>query len=234
MTIKTKIILALLLSISTSSALTLSQFIIFPPNASAQPNVTGEIDLESDTASQLSYEDIQKQAIDFTQLVLNNAKAAASGATPNMSRPSQVILNYLNDAYLYCTVVQGTCPSILDSILEFEVMQGAFANDSSCSSMKEFWRLWISADREKRLSYKIKTGFAAVTTDFRKNTRPKYIKCEESVKSVTSENQDIKGIMKSRYFADSPILKSLEAAPKILNEIAIKVPDVHKYTLKSN
>lgn len=88
---------------------------------------------------------------------------------------------YLSALYLYCSIKDGVCPEVLDVILTQDIINSVNAKKAECPNLKAFWKSWIANDMEKRHSYKVKMAYANQTASFKKDVRPQYVKCTETV-----------------------------------------------------
>lgn len=204
--------------------LLLPLFIIIPSIVVAQPKAPdrsavqgGEITMEQDSKTEDSYEVQQSKGIEFLKRV---AAAASSGGSGTIPMPEESTLSYLNVAYLYCSITEGTCPAIIDAVLEADVIN-ARSGSPSCPISTSFWKLYVRSDMEQRHNHYVKTGFLGVTDDFKKRRRPAYIKCKDTVAQILSDPNRA-----SRYQAGGQVLSSLNRAVRIAEELKAKVPNL--------
>jgi len=192
------------------------------PSVPANPRAnvqSGEITMEQDHKITDSYESQQDKSIEFLKKIQSIAAAGGSGS---VAMPEESILSYLNVAYLYCSVTQGTCPQILDSVLEADVInarsKGAAAG---CPIMTSFWKLYIRNDMEQRHNHFVKTGFLSLTDDFKRKERPTYIKCKDTITSILADPEKA-----TRYKNNSATVTSLHKAVRMAEELKVKVPNL--------
>lgn len=202
-----------------------------PPAISyAQPNnslLSGEImqDKEADRVDTNS--EIQDKTIAYFQDLQRRISDAASGTPPQALSPlSENSLTYLNLAYLHCTINAGTCPAILDALLEVDVINSRLASKAACPNLKQFWKLWIKGQMEERQSFLVKTAFLATTENFKKTQRSQYIKCDATVAEKILGESSNTDFFKRRYAAEATERTSAETVVKILKEIKAEVPDI--------
>lgn len=147
----------------------------------AQPkNLVGEIEFNeqsSDSPVVLA----RSEAKAFVEQLLKSAEASAPSAPGALSDRA---ITYFNATYLYCTVQKGVCPVVLDGLLESEIIGALADKGSSCKVLPKFWRSWLNGGFEERQKYQTKTGFLAEASQFTNSVRPKYIKCDATVKEM--------------------------------------------------
>ena len=198
--------------------LLLSNLCLAQSRSPSHENVqSGEITMEQDSKPADSYETQQEKAIGFIKKV--QSIAIAGGGT--IAAPDESVLSYLNVAYLYCSITQGTCPQILDNVLEADVMNSKAAGSVSCPIMTNFWKLYIKSDMEQRHSHYVRTGYLSTTEDFKKRVRPAYIKCKETISQILAAPD-----FSQRYKAGSQIQTSIQKSVRITEELKEKVPNL--------
>lgn len=208
----------------------LSLFLLIPTivvaeNRDAQQS--GEIVLEQDETRVESFGLTQDKSIQFFKDLQQKVEQGAAGTVPSANPEiDENALIYLNAAYHYCTVNAGTCPSLLDALLEADVINSRLKKQAQCPTLKAFWKEWVKNDMEKRLQYSVKTGFLADTEAFKKNERPKYIKCEPTVQAAIDGAGTDAEFFKARYSGDSTPKKATQRTVSILNEIKKRVGNV--------
>lgn len=179
----------------------------------------GEIVMEQDHKLSGTYEMQQLKGLEFLKAV---QLTAASGAANSLPAPDDSILSYLNVAYLYCSITEGTCPAIIDAVLEADIINSRRAGAvASCPIMTNFWKIYIKSDMEQRHNHLVKTGFLTVTDDFKKKRRPAYIKCKDTVAQIISSPD-----WAQRYKSGSQTMTSITKAVRIVEELQAKVPNL--------
>lgn len=199
-------------------------------NISATPNPdrqSGEIIQEQEANQQDSYSATQDQVIRYFQELATTMRSAASGAAPTpIPLLNENALTYLNSVYLYCSVNNGTCPTMLDALLEVEIINARLSNKAECPNLKQFWRLWIKNQMEERHNFAVKTAFLNPTNEFKRSKRPRYIKCESTVASEVAGQGATPEYFKQRYASGSNQIVSVEQTLQMLEQIRRDVPDI--------
>ena len=193
----------------------------------AQNKTSGAIELESTSVKKTPFEEVKAGAHFFIDTVVEEVHSLAKGDAGVLPAvPSDTTIRYLAASYLHCSVQRGTCPEILDAILEYDIIRSRIQKTASCPTMLRFWDYWIRDDLEKRHQYLTKTGFLSITTDFRKTIRPRYIKCGPTVAKELDGDQVQSVYFSRRYATSAAIVKSIDNAKVIMDGIREKVPNV--------
>jgi hypothetical protein len=187
----------------------------------------GGFELEVEKPAEDSYSVTQEKVLKFLKGTLDRANALGRGEAAVAPGPvNDKMIQYLNAAYLYCTANSGTCPSLLQAILEHETINSRLAKKAECPTMMRFWKFWVDTDMERRQQYMVRTGFINATSEFKSKIRPKFIKCAETISSEISGNTSDPEYFRARYSKDSPAVKSLTEAIQIAEHIKEKVPNI--------
>jgi hypothetical protein len=195
---------------------------------SAGKSQTGEIniDLSSPAKRKDSYGEYQDEAISFFKQLAATTSKLSSGGSASVSPPSDEAMSYLTAVYLYCAVNSGTCPLVLDAILEADIVNSRSAGKASCPNMKRFWNTWVKNGFEDRHKFMVKTSHINLYSQFNSQTRPKYLKCDETVASVLSGIASSETFFRDRYRAGSPQEKLALKMTALLEQIKQKVPNL--------
>ena len=190
---------------------------------------SGEIQLEDVSAAQKNpYQDNQDSAIAFVRQMVEMITKLGDGGQVS-TRPANVSENtmiHLTNAYLYCSIKYGTCPMLLDVLLESDVINSKLNNAPSCPNLQRFWKVWVRGDMEKRQKYLIRTANLNTTSDFNTRLRPKYIKCPETVAKIIADSPSVATFFVERYVEDAVALDSAKKALALLEDLKAKVPNI--------
>jgi hypothetical protein len=139
-------------------------------------------------------------------------------------------LLHLTGVYYVCSLKRGTCPVILNAILELDFLENVKTESKAgkCNRMKGFWSQWIKNQFEKRQGYELDTGRIKLKQEFDRLERPKYLKCSQTLSERLEINKSsypvyLKQLSQNR---DMP-LKSLLL---ILQETKKTIPNVFVYS----
>lgn len=189
----------------------------------------GTIEIEQATKQRDPYFDSQDNAISLIESLLGQEKALSRSAIPS---PEDGTLLHLAGTYLYCTAQSGTCPFILDSVLEVDVYNSILSGQASCPTMLRFWKQWVDNDMQKKQGYLIKTGHLRKMAAFKKKQLPGYLKCKSLVSAALNEKgkKSNDTYFAERYKGESAITKSLSQTKNLLSALKKKGINVHRAT----
>ncbi|RMG41129.1 MAG: hypothetical protein D6719_09180 [Candidatus Dadabacteria bacterium] len=190
--------------------------------------LSGSISLEREAKKRDPYLVAQDNAIRFLNRLEKFIAEPANPINPQTLVLDDQTLQYLGAVYLFCSVRKGACPSILDALLESDIIYSAAKNDVSCPNLKRFWKLWVKNDMEKRHKYMVKTGFLKQTADFNANKRPTYIRCEATIEQTIGKEKRGVPFFKKRYKDPSPIAISINIAGKLVRLLKKKNINVYR------
>jgi hypothetical protein len=170
------------------------------------------------------YKEIQDSTI-ATISKLNKEIASRSVSATKISFNERE-LYYLNGVYLYCTLKNGTCPYILETILETDILNSQIDGKASCPHTLRFWQEWIDNSFEDRVNYNLGTGFLTKYQDFKKNIRPRYLRCSATVEREIKNNTPSNDYISARYAPSSEVAHNVKRTLAYLTAIREEVPEV--------
>lgn len=188
------------------------------PLAFAQPNVAGSVEIEEFEATESAQ---TKGRNDVVSLFEKLHDQLSSGKSPDAPRFDDAMARYVAAVYLQCSIKIGTCPQILDAILESDVVLSKLTGQVQCGNLKRAWAAWVNADMEKRVGLSAQVGVMQKATQFNQTERQKYIHCEQTVAPLLSES------LQNRYSAGSEALKHLEFGRKYFQEVSKRYPNLY-------
>jgi hypothetical protein len=194
------------------------------PSGDGKSSLTGQLDVNvnADVKKKVDpYQVAQDNSISYFKN-FEKALSAGGGAQPAIGSAE---LLHLNGLYLYCTLQNGTCPEVLDAILEIDIFNSSKSGAKDCPIMKSFWKSWIANNLEKRHQHGVKIGQMDITTDFKRNVLPKYLRCSATVQDELSKNPASK-----RYGSGSLAKGAVTSTVQKLEHLKQTVPDVFAAT----
>ena len=208
---KLRHIIAISVAITTSAVMPQSGMAQSPSNPR---DLIGSINIEEQDDHKVDpYPLSQNATLEFFQgynAKLQQIASSGSGSIPDLS---DGILNYLSALFLHCAVNYGTCPHILKSVLEIDVINSKNSGTITCPNMKRLWNAWVRNNLEERHKYLVKTSFIQISSEFKEKERPKYLKCDQTITGILKDSGSAAQFYKQRYAADS---EYLTFAPKIV------------------
>ncbi len=187
---------------------------------------SGDITIEQTETKKDTYPATQNATIDFFRNMDQRVQALSQGRGAGAATLSEDSLNYLTGVYLYCSINSGTCPLIIESILEADIINSKLSNNADCPLMKKFWTLWVKNGMEQRFSYSIKTSFMNDVQNFNTKIRPAFIRCQDTVKDKIAGATSNDAYFKERYKKDSRPSILAAKTVTLLETIKQKVPNV--------
>jgi hypothetical protein len=168
-------------------------------NSWAQPELFGEVKIEEFSKGKSgNYQEDQNSAIDFINLI--EASHLANSAKGELVASSKVSA-YLTSLYLYCLKKSAVCPFALDAVLVADYYNNKSSNQG-CVNMKNLWRNWVENGFEKRVAYLIPFALAPKFTEFQTTQRPRYLKCEETLKTFKPDQNSLKSVRLIKKLAE--------------------------------
>lgn len=207
--------------------------LLLPTGAAAQSSdrsaQSGDIVLE-DTATRKRnpYQAGQDGAIEFMNGLSTAAVELSAGRAAAPASPSDGALDHLASVYLFCTIRAGTCPWILDAVLEADIMSAKTSNTAGCPTMERFWKAWMRNDMEKRQKFLVRTSNLTVTSEFTQHERPRYIKCRDTVAETLRDSPAVRDFFSKRYAASDGPQTKIARTTKLLTDLKAKVPNIYQ------
>lgn len=161
--------------------------------------ISGEIKLETEAKAKDPYLSAEDSATKYFETLQNTVRSLASGNSQNVPLPDEDALRFITVSYLFCSVNSGVCQYFLDSLLEADLINGRINKTDDCKTLRSFWKEYIANDLENRHKYATKIGFLAETGEFNARTRPKYIKCKNTVRSLRTGSGADSEFFRARY-----------------------------------
>lgn len=193
-----------------------------PPAEDSRNNViSGEIKLESTENKKDVYKTSAEEALSFLTNLRAKVGNAGSGNAEKIEVLDEDATTFLTAAYLYCNINEGVCPFFLESLFEADLINAHLENSSSCPSLRLFWKKYLENDLEGRHKHSTKIGFLTQTADFNQKVRPKYIKCQKTIKAELEKGKGDPGYLKSRY-SNGAAIKSIDQTIEYLKMLEAK------------
>lgn len=108
-------------------------------------------------------------------------------------------IHHLTGVYLYCVLRNGSCPIILEGILETDIQTSKANGTAQCKNMLTFWQKWIANGFEQRVDYNLSTGHLNRYNEFKSLFRSRFLRCKDSVASAMGSSDDKTSYFSKRY-----------------------------------
>ena len=189
-----------------------------PPSAQPDPRrnvISGQFELQTGAKQRDPYESSLESAVAFLERLQTQIKALAAGQVSKFERLDDNAVNFLTAAYLLCSINTGVCAYFLESLLEADVINSRIERKNSCINLRLFWRRYLDSDMETRHQHHTRMGFFSQTGEFNQKVRPKFIRCQDTVKAEIAGSMSDSDFFRQRYSEQSRI----EAVNKTLEYI---------------
>lgn len=195
----------------------------------SEPNrQRGAIELERTDKRQDGYSIIESRALQYFDSLQSDVQKAAKGALPGAPEVlDQGTISYLTAAYLYCAARDGVCPFLLDAVLESDLMRSKITGKVSCPNTSMFWKMWVAADMEERHKYMMKITHLNLVDSFRKNARPRYIKCDATINGMLEGSGDASKFFANRYSTEKELVDNIAQASEYLKKLKDLIPNIY-------
>jgi len=211
------------LSLSLIAALLIPQVPVRADDARAHPQQSGDLNIEeTDAPKRPPYIVTQDAALAWLDTVKSSVEQGGHTAIPELE---QGPLQHLAVGYLYCITRLGTCEFILTTVLEADVINARGKSDNQCTIMTQFWKFWIQAELEKRVSYLAPVGSAAEIVTFNKTGRPRYLKCRDTIGQILAQTKDEAG-WNARYSKDGELYKAIAKTKQVFDDAKARKLDL--------
>ncbi|WKZ57949.1 MAG: hypothetical protein QY326_04590 [Bdellovibrionota bacterium] len=191
--------------------------------SSACAQQMGEIAIEDIKTQKSAYQTHQESVIALFTAVRDSLHNPLSVQNLALSKDGLV---YLNAVYLHCSVQKGTCPLILEALLNLDILHAAKHGTFECPNLTLFWRNWLENDMEERQKYLVRTAHLQTSAAFNQTERPRYIKCKDTVQSILTPAPQASSIATARFAEGSEGRNTINRTLELLTTYQSKVPNV--------
>lgn len=168
----------------------------------------------------------QQEAEKYINAALQSAKGFANiSPTTPIPQPDERAIDYYAVSYLFCTARLGTCPQMLNALLEIDLINAKITNNIECPLLTKFWQVWLKGGYEERQKYLVQTSHMKEYGDFNSKERPRYIQCKDTVATEVKNSSNVDSTFWTRYATNAIGLKNIEKALTLLEFIKSKVGD---------
>jgi hypothetical protein len=209
----------------------LTYSLIGPDKASAdapkgkQQGTIGGINLEGEE-DENTFQKVQSRTIVKVEKLLKKTSLLSEGQELDFEPFDDYEIKHIGAVYLYCTIRTGECPFILQALLEADLIHSTYVKEVLCENLKALWGKWVSSDMERRVGHKLGVGQFSKYQNFKKNIRPKYTACKNTIKKIQGEHEDSATLFISRYGESSKKVSTVRKTLKLLKAIKKKIPNI--------
>ena len=136
------------------------------------------------------------------------------------------IASYLSVLYFFCTVKEGPCPYVLESILDVEILRARATKQVSCSSMQRFFKGYLkhALDERGKFLYPLTRGLEMA--NFNEQSRPRFLECKDTVAAILEDKE----VMAQRFGEKGQALESLGKLSALVRQVKSNKTDIYVAT----
>jgi hypothetical protein len=169
----------------------------------------------------------QLEAQDSLEVWIHQAEAVAkSGGEGNVGELAPEIASYLSVLYFYCTLRDGPCPFVLESILDVEILRARASKEISCSSMQRFFKSYLKHGLDDRGKFLYPLTRGLEMANFNEGSRPRFLECKETVAAMLNDKE----IMAQRFGEKGEALGSLSKLADLVSQVKNNKTDIYVAT----
>ncbi len=181
----------------------------------------GQIELQKDEVKVDPYTQSENDAIEFIDTVKKaTTTLSTAGEVKEIPTPSDLTIQHVANAYLFCSIKKGICPEYLQTLREVDVINSIQnPNNNSCKTMKAFWNVWNMTNMQRKLDHQVKISQMAARNQFNKTILPHYMDegCSNYLEQIAKEVKASKeATLKKRYETGGKIDKAVKTVSGML------------------
>lgn len=192
-----------------------------PVNEAKKHALTGEVAYSDPNVEARNHQlDAQDNLEAWSAQLLAAVQSGGEGTVAQLDPPTA---SYLSVLYLYCTVKQGPCPFILETVLDSDIIAARSEKASTCPSMTRFFKGYLSngLDERAKFLYSLTQGLEMAT--FNTESRPRFIECKETVAAILEDKE----VVAQRFGATGTSRASVEAFISLLKDVKSQKTDLY-------
>jgi len=190
-----------------------------------RPGQVRDVEL-SQPEQRLTYRVVQDNTIEKFAAIEKLVIALKDGSTEPVPTFTDHEIDYLTAIYLFCTLQNGTCPLVLDALLEADLIHAVQNNVNECPNLTQFWRHWVRGEMERRFEYDLKVGHFNAAEQFKREQRPKYIRCADTITELREENGSAQEFFRKRYSVSAKPLENISRTRALLEQAKERIPNI--------
>ena len=188
------------------------------------PALTGQVAYENPNLSARNHQlDALEQLDKWSAGLGSIVGGAGEGISPELN---QNAISYLSVLYLYCSVKQGPCPFILETILDDDITRSRSEKTARCPLTNRFFKRYISQSLDERAKFLFSLSDGLEVAKFNSEERPRFVACKETVSSIIAD-QDV---LRQRYGDKGASVETLETFRALLADLRENKVDIYGAT----
>ena len=195
-----------------------------PSTGEERPALSGEVKYSATSSTSKDVRVIgYDKTVPWADALLKVVSSDGNGSLPSLEGAS---MSYLAVLYLHCTTKNGSCPFILDSILEADVLASRVDGTAKCPLMKSFWKTWLAMGLEERGKFLVSVASGLEMASFNSNERPRYVNCKATVAAILED----KAALATRYGPGTPTSTAVTRLVALLKAVKEDKEDIFAST----
>ena len=134
--------------------------------------------------------------------------------------------SYLSVLYFYCTVKEGPCPFVLETILDSEVIGTKTGKEAPCVSMKRFFKAYLANGLDDRGKFMYPLTRGLEMNSFNSDVRPRFLECKETVSAMVEDKE----LLAQRFGEKGAALESIVKFTTLLKQVKDDKVDIYVAT----
>ena len=145
--------------------------------------------------------------------------SSGSGRAPDLN---QNAVSYLSVLYFYCTVKQGPCPFILETVLDADIALSRAEDSITCALTNRFFKSYLSQELDERGKYLFSLTRGLEVDKFNTTERSRFVECKETVSATIADKE----VLAQRFGGKGTEATSVAAFRSLLAEIKDQKVDI--------
>ena len=195
-----------------------------PKPPSGRPALTGEVGYSDPDAKGRNRQLEEQDTLELWSNQIQSAvKKGGEGSVQDLSGETAA---YLSVLYFYCTVKEGPCPFVFETILDAELIHAKAGKGDSCQSMKRFFKGFLANGLDDRGKFMYPLTRGLEMAGFNTDVRPRFLDCTETVAAMLEDKE----VLAQRFGDTGTSLESLAKFNTLLKQVKDQKIDIYVAT----
>lgn len=182
--------------------------------------ITGEVAYANPDANVGNYQTAALTSLDeWAGKLQTIVTSSGSGRTPDLN---QNAVSYLSVLYFYCTLKEGPCPFILETILDADIALSRADDSITCVLTNRFFKSYLSQELDERGKYLFSLTRGLEVEKFNTTERSRFVECKETVSAIIADKE----ALAQRFGEKGTEATSVAAFRSLLAEIKDQKVDI--------
>ena len=190
-----------------------------PSNGRARA-LTGEVAYSNpDTGVRNSQTEVINALEAWGEKLQSIVTTSGVGKVPKLD---QNAASYLSVLYLYCSVKNGPCPFILETVLDADIALSRVDNRVTCALTNRFFKSYLAHGLDERGKYLFSLTQGLEMAKFNTSERPRFVECKETVSAIMADKE----VLAQRFGSKGTEAQSVAAFLTLLSEVKEQKVDI--------